>query len=43
MAIVMVHGYPATSHLWDPVIDALGEVGEPLALKIRPHILQKYW
>ena len=30
MAIVMVHGYPATSHLWDPVITALGPIEEPV-------------
>jgi pimeloyl-ACP methyl ester carboxylesterase len=30
MAVVMVHGYPMTKHLWDPVIAELGDVGQEI-------------
>jgi pimeloyl-ACP methyl ester carboxylesterase len=28
VTVIMVHGFPMTHHLWDPVVEALGDVGE---------------
>ncbi len=30
MTVVMVHGFPTTHHLWDPVVEALGDIGEEI-------------
>ena len=30
MTVIMVHGFPMTHHLWDPVVEALGDLGEEI-------------
>jgi pimeloyl-ACP methyl ester carboxylesterase len=30
MTVVLVHGFPMTHHLWDPVVDALGDIDQEI-------------